>query len=209
MHILGIQKALLIACLIFGNAGACSQIQKSLVGFQDIPWDTKLNQVKVKFPSIKNLNVCQNNRLKEFAIKSNLSCTQLTRDYIVDGVSFTNDFIFDASDQLKRVELRHMETNSTNDPTYSDDICHILFKRLENLLESRYGTSLNVANSDPMLFWGRSEYKAWLPLPTELFISKSFDNKHPVNDVIEDKDLKSCEVQITYNPRVSTEAKKL
>jgi len=194
---------LLITCT------ANAQVQKSLVGFQDIPWGTKLTQVRAKLTSVKIIDVCYNDKeLKKSSIQANKSCTELTQDYPVDGVSFINNFIFDASDRLKRVELFRLETNHQN-PNYSDDACHQLFKRLEYLLDSRYGASLDVSNQEPRTFWSRSEYRAWLPLPTEIFIAKSFDNKHPVYDARRDPSRKSCEVLINYSPRVSTEAKKL
>ncbi len=194
---------LLITCT------ANAQVQKSLVGFQDIPWGTKLTQVRAKLTSVKIIDVCYNDKeLKKSSIQANKSCTELTQDYPVDGVSFINNFIFDASDRLKRVELFRLETNHQN-PNYSDDTCHQLFKRLEYLLDSRYGASLDVSNQEPRTFWSRSEYRAWLPLPTEIFIAKSFDNKHPVYDARRDPSRKSCEVLINYSPRVSTEAKKL
>lgn len=209
MRTLGIQKALLIAFFVLANAGAWAQIQKSLVGFQDIPWGTKMNQVKAKLTNTKIIDICYgSSSLKKEAIQANRGCNELTQDYIVDGVVFINNFAFDSSDRLKRVELFRRETNYQN-PSYSDDTCHKLFKRLEYLLDSRYGTSLDVSNTEPMTFWGRSEYRAWLPLPTEIFIAKSFDKKHPVNNTLKDTNTTSCEVQITYNPRVSTEAKKL
>ena len=204
-----IQKTMLIAFLAFSNVSVWAQIQKSLVGFQDLAWGTKINQVKSKLPNAKIIDVCYNDKeLKKSSIQANKSCTELTQDYPVDGVSFINNFIFDASDRLKRVELFRLETNHQN-PNYSDDTCHQLFKRLEYLLDSRYGASLDVSNQEPRTFWSRSEYRAWLPLPTEIFIAKSFDNKHPVYDARRDPSRKSCEVLINYSPRVSTEAKKL
>ena len=203
-----IQKTVLIVFLVFGNVSAWAQIQKSLVGFQDIPWGTKLTQVRAKLTSVKIIDDCLGEKsLKESANQANRSCTSLSQEYIVDGVSFVNTFIFDSTDRLKRVELLRFESSYKN-PIYSDETCNKLFNQLEHLLDLRYGSSLNVSNPETRAFWVRSEYKAWLPLPTEIIIVKSFDYKNPIV-LLKNPDIKSCEVIVSYSPRVSPEAKKL
>jgi hypothetical protein len=198
---------LLFSCLLLSNISAWSQVQTSLIGFQDIPWGTKIKQVKTKFKNLNLVDQCEAiESMRSLAENEDRNCKILTSDYTVDGTVFKQTFVFDASEGLKRVELQRHESNFTN-ASYTDDICGQLFKRIEYLLDSRYGPSLGVSNPEPRFFWGRSEYRAWLPLPTEIFISKSFESKHPITK--RDPDHKSCEVFIQYSPRVSSEAKKL
>ena len=200
-------KPLIFSFLLLSNISAWSQTQKSLIGFQDIPWGTKINQVKNKYKNLKLIDQCEDlDALRSLAKNEDRSCKNLTSDYVVDGTAFKQTFVFDASEGLKRVELQRHESNFTN-ASYTDDICGQLFKRIEYLLDSRYGPSLEVSNPEPRFFWGRSEYRAWLPLPSEIFISKSFESKHPITK--RDPDHKSCEVFIAYSPRVSAQAKKL
>lgn len=200
-------KVLLIVFCFMGQAAAWSQIQKSLIGFQDIPWGTNLKQVKSKFKNLKLIDQCSSDdEIKSILEKSDRGCEILTSDYIVDGTVFEQTFIFDLAGGLKRIELQHSESNYKN-PSYTDDMCNQLFNRMEYLLDTRYGPSVGVSNSEPRFFWGRTEYKAWLPLPTEIFIAKSFDSEHPITK--RDPDHKRCEVYISYSPRVSSQAKKL
>jgi hypothetical protein len=200
-------KILLTIFIIFGQSVVSAQIQKSLVGFQGIPWGTPLSQVKSKFKNAKLFDQCESSEeLKSLAKQENRNCKMLNSDYVVDGTVFNQTFIFDDLQGLKRVELQRQESNYKN-PNYTDELCNQLFTRLEHLLSSRYGVSVGVSNSEPLLFWGRSEYLAWLPLPTEIFIAKSFESKHPMTK--RDPDHKRCEVYISYSPRVSSEAKKL
>ena len=200
-------KVWLIVFCFLGQAVALAQIQKSLVGFQDIPWGTSFKQVKSKFKNTKIIDQCGSSKeLKSLAKKEDRNCQILTAEYFVDGTVFDQTFIFDASQGLKRIELQHSESNYEN-TSYTDDLCNQLFSRVEYLLDTRYGPSMGVSNSEPRLFWARSEYLAWLPLPTEIFIAKSFESNHPISKL--SPDLKSCEVLINYSPRVSSQAKKL
>ena len=200
-------KVLIIIFCIIGQSIAWPQIQKSLIGFQETPWGTTIKQVKSKFKNSKLIDQCEGlDALRSLAKNEDRSCKILTSDYVVDEIVFDQTFIFDHLQGLKRVELHRNENNFKN-ASYTDDICDQLFKRIENLLDSRYGPSLGVTDTEPRLFWGRSEYKAWLPLPTQIFIAKSFESKHPITK--RDPDHKSCEVFISYSPRVSAQAKKL
>jgi hypothetical protein len=200
-------KVWLIVFCFLGQAVALAQIQKSLIGFQDIPWGTPLKQVKNKFKNLNLIDQCDSStELKSLAKKEDRSCQILTSEYLVDGTVFDQTFIFDASQRLKRVELQHAESNHKN-PSYSDDLCNQLFSRLEYLLDTRYGPSVGVSNPEPRLFWSRSEYLAWLPLPSEIFIAKSFESTHPITKRYPEH--KSCEVLVSYAPRVSSQAKKL
>ena len=198
---------LLFTFLLLSNLAVWSQTQKSLIGFQDMPWGTSLKQVKSKFKKAKLIDQCDASEdLKNLAKKEDRNCQILASEYLVDGTVFDQTFIFDASQGLKRIELQHAESNYKN-KSYTDDLCNQLFSRLEYLLDTRYGPSMGVSNSEPRLFWTRSEYLAWLPLPTEIFIAKSFESNHPISKL--SPALKSCEVLISYSPRVSAEAKKL
>ena len=200
-------KVLIIIFCIIGQSIAWSQIQNSLIGFQDIPWGTNLKQVKSKFKNAKLIDQCDSSKeLKSLAKKEDRNCQILTTEYLVDGTVFDQTFIFDASQGLKRIELQHSESNYEN-KSYTDDLCNQLFSRVEYLLDTRYGPSMGVSNSEPRLFWARSEYLVWLPFPTEIFIAKSFESNHPISKL--SPDLKSCEVLINYSPRVSSQAKKL
>jgi len=200
-------RALLIASLLFSNHAAWSQTQKSLIGFQDIPWGTTIKYVKSKFKNLKLIDQCEGlDALRRLAKNEDRSCKILTSDYFIDGIAFDQTFIFDHSQGLKRVELQHAESNKKN-PNYTDDLCNQLFSRLEYLLDTRYGPSVGVSNPEPRLFWSRSEYLAWLPLPSEIFIAKSFESTHPITKRYPEH--KSCEVLISYTPRVSSQAKKL
>jgi hypothetical protein len=207
MNIYNYCRALLIASLLFSNHAAWSQIQNSLIGFQDIPWGTKINQVKNKYKNLKLIDQCEGlDALRSLAKNEDRSCKILTSDYVVDGTIFDKTFIFDQSQGLKRVELQRNESNYKN-TIYTDDICDQLFKRIGHLLDSRYGPSVGVTDTEPRLFWGRSEYKAWLPLPSQIFIAKSFESNLPLTKKVPDH--KGCEVFISYTPRISSQAKKL
>ncbi len=200
-------KPLAFSLLLLSNISAWSQTQKSLIGFQDIPWGASIKQVNGKFKNLKLIDQCDSSKeLKSLAKKEDRSCQILTSEYLVDGTVFDQTFIFDASQGLKRVELQHAESNNKN-PSYTDDLCNQLFSRLEYLLDTRYGPSVGVSNPEPRLFWSRSEYLAWLPLPSEIFIAKSFESTHPITKRYPEH--KSCEVLISYAPRVSSQAKKL
>ena len=200
-------KVLLIVFCFMGQAAAWSQIQKSLIGFQDIPWGTNLKQVKSKFKNLKLIDQCSSDdEIKSILEKTDRGCEILTSDYIVDGTVFDQTFIFDLSGGLRRIELLHSKS-SHKISSYSDDLCNQLFNRMEYLLDSRYGPSVGVSNTEPLPLWGRSEYKAWLPWPTEIFIAKSFDSQSPITK--RNPDLKGCQVYISYSPRVSSQAKKL
>ena len=200
-------QVLLTVCFLFSQTDAWSQTQKSLIGFQDIPWGTSLKQVKSKFKNAKLIDQCDASEdLKNLAKKEDWNCKILSSNYVIDGASFDQTFYFNASDNLIRVELKHYVSNLKN-ASYTDDICDQLFKRVEYLLDSRYGSSLGVSNPEPRFLWGNSSYLIWLPLPTEILLSKSFENKSPFYKKYPDH--KSCEVLIHYVPRVSAEAKKL
>jgi hypothetical protein len=200
-------KPLIFSFLLLSNISAWSQTQKSLIGFQDMPWGTSLKQVKSKFKNAKPIDQCDASEdLTNLAKKEGWNCKILSSNYVIDGVSFDQIFHFDASDNLIRVELKHYVSN-LKDANYTDAICDQLFKRIEHLLDSRYGSSLGVSNPEPRFFWGNSAYLIWLPLPTEILLSKSFENKSPFYKKYPDH--KSCEVLIHYVPRVSAEAKKL
>lgn len=198
------KKLLLIICFV--SLPTLGQVQKSLVGFQGIPWGTPLTGVKTKFPNAKVDDICE--WVKKFndgddagyrkrAKDANQSCRSLEiEDYNIDGVSFRAAFTFNNAEKLQRVNI--IKTFNSGD--YLKE-CNVLFSKMTNLLDLRYGSHTDGVSPESVFPYKTSIINVWLPLPTEIWIASSSGGEVPYAN--------KCEVRISYSKRISEGASKL
>ena len=183
---------------------ARAEVQKNLMGFQNLPWGTKFAAVKAKFPELKIDDVCRGEaEIREIAKKTNTGCLQLFQNsYSVSGIDFRLSYNFDHSDRLIEVSLGYIANEGMYGKKNVVKQCQDDFENLKTLLEVRYGTSYGVNNPQPRTSFKTSDHLAWLPLPTQIVLSKSFGFFDKADDT-------RCGVEVRYAPRRSAEADKL
>jgi len=195
------------------------QTQKSLTGFQGLAWGSSIPNVLGKFPNAKQKDICKDlshatnsyEAVKKKINEDNLGCISIHLDnYVVDGIKFRANFSFDISNKLKHVNLIYAKEQAEGDGYIVE--CNSVYDRISNLLEARYGESIGVKNIDEFgKNYSKYSVKAWLPLPTEVWIANLSGDKflkslRSTSNKIE-PDI--CQVKINYSRKVSKEAEKL
>ena len=193
---------LMLNTLLFSTSTK-AQVEKSLVGFQNIPWGTKLSAIKAKQSNLQVIDMCVDWPLRKKAAKeSNSSCRRLEdKNYLVGSTNLELTYSFDFDERLAYVTLNYQPEKSTSNEFELLKKCSAAFDNLSYLLTTRYGSSFVPSNSSPQFGYEVSEYSAWLPLPTEVWIAKSTGSSIP--------SFEPCSVKIKYSPRQPMDAKKL
>lgn len=187
-----------------------AQPQKSLAGFQDIPWGSSVSEIKKKFPQIKPRDLCQGQKTKQdgdnvrkFFSQNDGNCIIWEQDnYIIDGVNFLLQFSLNSSSKLKNVVIRK-EVSISEAPNFEAQ-CASAFEKIGKLLEIRYGKGFVPQNSNN--WWAsmgflNSEVKIWALGKTQITLTNSWNNK-----LI---DYSLCMTSADYEPIKQSEASKL
>ena len=196
-------KIFIIAYILLFNIKAQAQIQKSLIGYQNIPWGTKLNFIKNDNPNLSVVDLCADwPRGRELAKKEDFSCRRLVdKNLSILSLKMELEFKFDFEEKLNLVTLEYKPNALAFELSEIEKYCNESFDKLHHLIGTKYGESLEVANGNPIFPYKRSEYKAWLPLPTEIWLAKSFESQSNIYS--------SCAVKIAYRPRQHSDASKI
>jgi hypothetical protein len=180
---------------------------KSLIGFNDIPWESPINIVQQKLPQSEILDSCisenerTSERLRNIFKNEDASCNRLfINKYPISGFDFNMYADFSSEDKLKSVKL-NFHSRKKKDNSSSGE-CAQVYKQMLSLLEIKYGTSLLVSNKTPSIGFKNVEMRAWVMLPTVIYLSFSHGK-------IFSEFSKSCEVDINYNNQIFRDMDKL
>lgn len=196
-----------------------AQVQKSLIGFQGLPWGSSISTVKAKFPNAKEQDFCKlmsgtaNNyqSLKSRMRENNSSCINLyIADYSIEGLKFYAEFTFDPQNRLTYVTLAFKKRQSETQDYIAE--CTSAFSKMARLLEARYGEDSFIKNADEFSkAYSTYAVKGWSPLPSEVWIANLSGDKFLKSMALELNKPESdvCKVQINYSKKVSDEAFKL
>ena len=194
---------LLLAIPLVANG----QIQQLLIGFQDIPWGSSVQAVKVKFPQVKPYDACKNavgiseKSAKEGFEKLNMNCISYSIEkYSIDRFSFNLVFTFDVSNALNDVTVSKYVSGVDS---VSMPECNSAFVKLNDILSYKYGagqqSSVDLYGFKALGFQNL-EAKVWVLGQTQLYLSNASSNpKAP--------DL--CWVNLSYSPSRQSNASKL
>jgi hypothetical protein len=193
---------LVAAGLLFACNYSHADIKKSLTGFQDIPWGTKLSTIKNKFPKLAIEDLCKDwPDGRKLAQKENSSCRRLIdENYTIETTKLNLTFKFDFEEKLKSVQLEYKPDKVESSPKV-ERLCGEVFDRLHYIISSKYGESGGVSNPSPVFPYNNSEYKAWTLAPSVIWIAKSYGT--------ELTSYSKCSVQINYLPQLPADANKL
>lgn len=180
------------------------QVLKNLVGFQNIPWGSSIDVVKSKVQDSRVVDECKDfdDEFKASLRKRNVNCRVVIVDkYVINNIELNLKASFNNQAKLERVTLS--KTFSTND--FMKD-CGEAFKELNFLLELRYGAS-EIPNlvGEGIFPYNKFDVRAWLPLPTEIWIAKAYD----IDNFYKKRGMDSCQVKINYSKRQSDASSKL
>lgn len=196
-----------------------AQTQKSLIGFQGVPWGTSISIVKEKFPNSKYRDVCKDyvhptntyDSIKKNLNELNSSCQTLNIDnYLVDGIKFHLKLAFDAQNKLNLVTLTFNKEQTVGDSYVAE--CTSVYNRISGLLEARYGGQISVANPEDVgSNYTNYSVKGWLPLPSEVWIANLSGDKllKRLSEISDKPASDLCMVKVNYSKKVSSEALKL
>jgi hypothetical protein len=207
----------IFALMISGLSMA--QTQKSLVGFQGVPWGSSISTVRERFPNSKQRDVCKDlanstnsyDSAKKNLTEDNSSCQILNVDsYMIDGIKFHLKFGFDAQNKLSFAVLDFRREQALSDKYISE--CISVYDRISRLLDTRYGNP--ISNLDTQNFakdFDRYSVKAWLPLPSEVWVANLSGDKFlkRLAEISNKSESDACVVKVHYTKRVSNEALKL
>jgi hypothetical protein len=216
-----------ITKLILGIAAATyvgftfSQPQKTLIGFQNIPWGSSVDAIKAKFPNAKKGDICKvitSNQADYLQYQKNLSADNVSCSYLyvekydIQGDEYLLSFDLDRQNKLAFVSLtlRRQENVSQN---YINE-CNTAYLKAARLLESRYGEGFVPLNiSDFSKDYVHNTALGWTPLPTEIWIANRSGHKltRDLRGISEDKSVGKdfCIVKVNYSNRSSGAASKL
>jgi hypothetical protein len=199
-------KLLSITCLLFSSICAWSQTQKSLIGFQDIPWGTKFKSVKQKIPDLTEHKICKNEKDIEISKKENQFCSVLADEkYFISAKKYHLYFYFDSKATLNQVTISYDSQflENINKKLFPID-CIFRFSDLQSLLASRYGEpEINEKTEGNHLDGDIEITSQWFLSPTNITLKSvnSGSEKSKVSNY--------CGLSVTYSPTISSEAKKL
>lgn len=205
---MNIKIILILAGLLLAPALANAQTQKSLIGFQGIPWGSSMASVKAKFPQVKEIDYCKvfdkiapnsgEKTIRQRFKEEDSNCVHLLfEDYIVaPDVNFNLAFYFTRAGALEQVFLSRYFKQEGNSGYLSD--CIALFDRTNSLLNINYGLGVNPSNSSEIKrSYDSVVTKIWLPLPTEILLNRNWDIKLSKGNNMPDL----CEVNVMYSKR--------
>ena len=210
---------ILLTALLINPIISSGQTQKTLIGFQGIPWGSSIQTIKTKFQNAKEEDFCKSRSdtdknyqsLKKSLNEKNLSCISLKQyPYEIDGIKFTVAFSMDSTNRLKSVELTFGKAQDDNKNYIFE--CTSVFNRVSHLLEARYGTSIVVGNIDE---FGKDylnySAKSWLPFPTQVWIAKLSGDRFlkSLATSLNKPESDACKVIINYSRSIPDEASKL
>jgi len=186
---------------------ANGQTQQSLIGFQDIPWGSSVQALKVKFPQVKLYDACKNavgiseKSSKEGFEKLNMNCISYKIEkYSIDGINFNLVFAFDVSNALNNVTVSKYVSGVDS---VSMPECNNAFVKLNGLLSYKYGPGQQSSGDlygFKALGFQNLDAKVWVLGQTQLYLSNASSNpKAP--------DL--CWVNLSYGPSRQSNASKL
>ncbi len=186
-----------------------AQPQKSLAGFQDIPWGSSVSEIKKKFPQIKPRDLCQESKkedrenIKKFFSESDGNCIIWEQEnYLIDGVNLLLQFSLNRSNKLKSVNIRK-EISISQAPNFEAQ-CASAFEKIGKLLEVRYGKGFIPQNSNnwfASIGFLNSEVKIWSLAKTQITLTNSWNNKL--------LDYSLCIMNADYDPIKQSETSKL
>ena len=197
-------RILITVCFsIFFGASAFAQTQKTLIGFQNIPWGSGIEVVKTKLINSKIHDDCEAvEEFKELYKKNDVNCRSISvESYNINGIELFLKASFNHAGRLNRVIIS--KTYETDDFMKK---CNQSYQQLKLLLETRYGDS-DIPNviGDGIFPYKKYEIRVWIPLPTEIWIAKAYD----IDEFYKRKGKESCQVKIQYSKRQPEAASKL
>jgi hypothetical protein len=195
--------------ILLGFAVFCLPISeaKSLIGFNDIPWESPINIVQQKLPQSEILDSCitgnerTSESLRNLFKNEDTSCNRLfINKYPISGFDFSMSAVFSSEDKLKTVKLNFHSRKKKDDSSFGE--CAQVYKQMLSLLEFKYGASSLVSNATPSIGFKNVEMRGWVMLPTVIYLRNSYGKK------ISEFSL-SCEVEINYNNQIFRDIDKL
>ena len=197
---------LLFTFLLLSNLAVWSQTQKSLIGFQDIPWGTKFKTVKQKIPDLTEHKICKNEKDIEIFKKENQFCSVLADEkYFISSQNYHLYFYFDSKATLQQVTILYDSQflENINKKLFLHD-CYHRFNNLQSLLISRYGEPEIKEKQDENLL------EADIEKTSQWFLSSTNITLRSISSGIEkSKTSNYCGLSATYSPNISSQAKKL
>lgn len=206
-------------CTLIVSGSSIAQTQKSLIGFQGLPWGSTIKIASAKFPNSQQKDVCKAiadsasnyESVKKSLNEENTSCQALFIDkYMVDGINFNLKLGFDALNKLSFVTLTYRKEQSLGDGYVLE--CTSVYDRMSRLLEARYGEHIGVINTQGFAKdYDKYSVKAWLPLPSEIWIANLSGDRllKRLAEISKKSESDVCMVKIHYTKKVSNEALKL
>lgn len=200
-------KPLLFTLLLLSNLAVWSQTQKSLIGFHDIPWETKLATVKQKIPHLNVADGCNSfadGKGSEIMRKSNGNCKKLQNNkYKIENTDFELNLLFDSNSGLKEVVLDFSKVFNPSE-RFKQTECNYAFTNVLNLLRTKYGSETQYTDTQSELPLAFEKYAHWKRSPTDIELLTrgwNYFSHEKKNDL--------CFVKIVYKPSISAEANKL
>ena len=196
---------IIITIALMTPLSSFAQTQKSLIGFQGLPWGSAMSVVRAKFPEAKTVDWC-----KEFSISAedeklnrklfkerDNNCLQITiAKYMVDTMPFKATFSFDNSGRLGNVSVFKQFLQSEN-PDYLLD-CSKIYSNTANALTINYGEGALVGNKSELnAAYANNEAKVWVRNPTEILITQAWGFKWTKTEGKPD----NCVVKVNYSQR--------
>lgn len=207
---MNIKIILIIAVLIMAPSLLNAQTQKSLIGFQGIPWGSSMSAVKSKFPQATEIDYCKafdglkvdnksnGKTMRQRFKEEDSNCVHLyVKNYSVSsGVDYDLSFYFTQASRLEQVNLSKYFKQIDNSNYLSD--CTSMYDRTNSLLAINYGYGADPTNTNEM----KSSYKnivakLWVPMPTEIVLKRQWEFKYATDVNMPDL----CQVEILYSKR--------
>ena len=204
---LQIKVALLVLLATSMEFSYSAEKASRLVGFQNIPWYSSIEFVSKKLVGGTIVDSCISDdkevekELRALSKENNESCKYISIDkYIISGYKFWLSANFNSKEKLSNIRIKYVPARSLS-PEEALKECGSVYDNVLSLLEIKYGDSLYVTNGTPGLRYETFEMRAWILLPTELWVRKSSGKSS--------KWMAECMIEINYGPRISENADKL
>ena len=199
-----------MAGLLVTPALVSAQTQKSLIGFQGIPWGSSMGAVKSKFPQATEIDYCKafdslkvdnqtdGKSMRQRFQEEDSNCVHLyVKNYSVStGVNYDLSFYFTQAGRLEQVNLSKY-FKQIDDSNYLSD-CKSMYDRTNSLLAINYGYGADPTNASEM----KSTYKnivakLCVPMPTEIVLKRQWEFKYATDVNMPDL----CQVEVLYSKR--------
>jgi len=199
-----------MAGLLVNPALVNAQTQKSLIGFQGIPWGSSMGAVKAKFPQAKEIDYCKafdslkgssrtdGKSVRQRFQEEDSNCVHLfVENYSVSaGVNYDLAFYFTQAGRLEQAYLSKYFAQENNAGYLYD--CTSMFDRTNSLLTINYGYGVDPKNADEMKSGYRNiAAKLWVPMPTEIALKRMWGFIYSIDENKPDL----CKVAILYSKR--------